>query len=124
MEQAVFRFSAGERSIRGPVVSVWAFKVRANRATVCPNMKARVVALLLPWFASAIFAAENTLTPAEKASGWQLLFDGKSLDGWRPYRKKAGEPIAGWEVKDGTLHCLPKPAAYPSCQLEKFEGRR
>jgi len=53
-------------------------------------------------------AAENTLTDAEKAAGWQLLFDGKTWNGWRAYRKKAGEPIAGWEVRDGTLHCLPK----------------
>ena len=27
-------------------------------------------------------AAENALTPAEKAAGWVLLFDGQTLDGW------------------------------------------
>lgn len=27
-------------------------------------------------------AADNTLTPAAKAEGWILLFDGKTLDGW------------------------------------------
>ena len=27
----------------------------------------------------------NTLTSAEKADGWQLLFDGETLDGWRDY---------------------------------------
>ena len=53
-------------------------------------------------------AAENTLTEAEKSAGWRLLFDGKSWNGWRAYRKKLGEPIAGWEVRDGMLHCLPK----------------
>lgn len=58
--------------------------------------------------AAALPAADNQLTAAEKAAGWELLFDGKSFSGWRPFRKAADAPIAGWEVKDGTLHCLPK----------------
>lgn len=72
------------------------------------NPRFRLLALLLPLIAGNLPAADNTLTAAEKSAGWQLLFDGKSFAGWRGYRKPAGEPIAGWEVKDGTLHCLPK----------------
>jgi hypothetical protein len=53
--------------------------------------------------AGAVFAGDNELTEAEKAQGWQLLFDGKTLDGWRTY---AGKQAAGWEVKDGTLHAI------------------
>ncbi len=30
----------------------------------------------------AVLAADNELTPEDKAAGWQLLFDGKTLDGW------------------------------------------
>jgi hypothetical protein len=71
-------------------------------------MKAPLVALSFVLAMSGACAADNTLTAAEKSAGWQLLFDGKSLDGWRGYRKKAGEPLVGWEAKDGTLHCLPK----------------
>jgi hypothetical protein len=59
-------------------------------------------------FATAVVtapAAENQLTPAEKSAGWQLLFDGTSLNGWRPYAKK---PLGGWEVVDGTLHAIAK----------------
>ncbi|WP_276479696.1 3-keto-disaccharide hydrolase [Paraflavitalea pollutisoli] len=45
---------------------------------------------------------DNVLSAAEKKAGWQLLFDGKSTTGWRPYRNQASE---GWEVKDGQLRC-------------------
>jgi hypothetical protein len=39
------------------------------------------LALMLPLLVSA--QTQNTLTDAEKADGFQLLFDGKSLDGWK-----------------------------------------
>lgn len=53
---------------------------------------------------SATAAAQdaNTLTPQEKADGWRLLFDGKSLDGWHSYREHA--PGKDWTVKDGSIH--------------------
>jgi hypothetical protein len=51
--------------------------------------------------------APNTLTPAEEAAGWQLLFDGRSLDAWRGYRRDT-LPETGWEVTDGTLRTVPK----------------
>src|SRR5690349_15506191 len=56
--------------------------------------------------AGAAAAAPNTLTPAEKAAGWTLLFDGKSLDGWRGF--KAAQPDKGWKVKNGALSPDPK----------------
>ena len=49
-----------------------------------------------------VFAAEiNTLTESEKRSGWKLLFDGRSTDGWRNYQKKSVSD--GWKVVDGEL---------------------
>ncbi len=51
------------------------------------------------------FAAENALTAEERNAGWQLLFDGTSLDQWRGYRQ-ASLPAAGWEVKDGLLRTV------------------
>ena len=43
----------------------------------------------------------NTLTAAEKAEGWKLLFDGKTTEGWRKYRgRKVGD---AWQVADGAL---------------------
>lgn len=43
----------------------------------------------------------NTLTAQERAEGWVLLFDGKSIDSWRGYRQDT-VPDA-WKVVDGTL---------------------
>jgi glucose/arabinose dehydrogenase len=43
----------------------------------------------------------NQLTDVEKKSGWQLLFDGQSTDGWRNYRKEGISD--GWVVEEGTL---------------------
>ncbi|HEY7118055.1 MAG TPA: DUF1080 domain-containing protein [Tepidisphaeraceae bacterium] len=44
--------------------------------------------------------ADNELTPQEKADGWLLLFDGRSMDGWR-----IGEdPIPAANVKDGAFN--------------------
>lgn len=44
-------------------------------------------------------AEDNTLTEAEKADGWQLLFNGKDYDGWSCNNKK---PIAS-KIEDGAL---------------------
>ena len=48
-------------------------------------------------------AAHNTLTAAEKAAGWKLLFDGKQIKGWRSYGKDSF-PAEGWVIENGTLH--------------------
>ena len=37
--------------------------------------------------------------------GWVSIFDGKTTTGWRGYNK-ATFPEKGWEVVDGTLHCI------------------
>jgi Domain of Unknown Function (DUF1080) len=43
---------------------------------------------------------DNTLTAAEKAAGWKLLFDGKTTTGWHAYQKK---DVTGWTVTNGEL---------------------
>jgi hypothetical protein len=45
----------------------------------------------------------NTLTEAEQAAGWKLLFDGQTTTGWRGAHKESF-PETGWTVSDGQLH--------------------
>ena len=45
--------------------------------------------------------ANNTLTDAERAAGWRLLFDGSTTNGWRGYKSQTLPPA--WHVEDGTL---------------------
>jgi hypothetical protein len=49
--------------------------------------------------------ATNELTRAEKAAGWKLLFDGRTTEGWRGYRRQAF-PEKGWVVEDGCLRTV------------------
>ena len=44
---------------------------------------------------------QNELTKEEVADGWQLLFDGKTLDQWKDYN---GEELTmPWHVVDGCI---------------------
>jgi hypothetical protein len=45
--------------------------------------------------------ALNKLTPAEKKAGWKLLFDGKTLTGWKGYKKPEAPP--SFQVIDGAI---------------------
>lgn len=51
--------------------------------------------------APAVGQTVNTLSTAEEADGWRLLFDGVSTRGWRRYRGE-GFPN-GWQVIGGSL---------------------
>ena len=51
--------------------------------------------------------ADNKLTKKEKKSGWTLIFDGKTTNGWRGYTKP-DFPEKGWDIVDGTIHCQAK----------------
>ena len=59
--------------------------------------------LLLLAGMSCVFADEsiNRLTESEKRSGWELLFDGTSLEGFKGYQQDT--PGAGWHVIDGAI---------------------
>jgi hypothetical protein len=55
--------------------------------------------------APAAGGAPNTLTPAEQAAGWTLLFDGKTTAGWHGFGR---DSVVGWEVAGGDLIALGK----------------
>lgn len=46
--------------------------------------------------------APNQLTTAERAAGWRLLFDGKTLKGWRGLGYDT-VPTAHWKVANGAI---------------------
>ena len=54
-------------------------------------------------------AGDNNLSKEEKEQGYKLLFDGKTMNGWRTYQNKSAE---SWSVDSGTLHCKGSSANY------------
>ena len=51
---------------------------------------------------NAATPSANSLTDAQKSEGWQLLFDGNSIQGWHVYNKKSDG--SAWKVTDGALY--------------------
>src|SRR6058998_828155 len=47
-------------------------------------------------------ARPNQLTAAERVAGWRLLFDGRTLAGWRGLGYDT-VPTAHWKIVDGTI---------------------
>lgn len=76
-----------------PFVAVIAFNGCAG------GMHSQSAATAAPQAAPA--GTPNTLTSAERSAGWRLLFDGKTMNGWRGYRMDTMP--TGWRVEDGTL---------------------
>src|SRR5436190_10778207 len=60
-----------------------------------------ILVALLVCSRSDIFSQQNTLTEKEKQEGWQLLFNGKDLEGWHSYMQK--KPGKAWQVQDGMI---------------------
>lgn len=64
------------------------------------------VALTLLVALPSTLPAQNTLSAAERAAGWRLLFDGKSLASWRGLGYDS-VPSAHWKVVDGSIMKIP-----------------
>lgn len=64
-------------------------------------------------------AQPNTLTEAEKAAGWKLLFNGRDFTGWHNFKREGVRP--GWQVKDGALVCAEPRNAGDIVTTDKFQ---
>ena len=69
-----------------------------------------VKSVLLILLAAALLPAaeHNTLTPAERAAGWKLLFDGTTMNGWRDPSKLTPKGDA-WSIEDDCLKANKNP---------------
>lgn len=63
-------------------------------------MKTLLALLALLFSLHTAYAADNELTAQEKAEGWQLLFDGKTLTGWTTPRLRPSKT----QPEDGSLN--------------------
>jgi hypothetical protein len=78
-------------------------------------MRKLLICLLLS--TTTAHAADNALTAKEKADGWLLLFDGKTLDGWTT---SSGKP-SKTPVQDGAINPH-KCGGYMMVQKERWEN--
>ncbi len=61
----------------------------------------------------------NTLTDAEKAADWKLLFNGRDFTGWHNFKREGVRP--GWQVQDGALVCSDPHTAGDIVTADKFQ---
>jgi hypothetical protein len=64
-------------------------------------------------------SGSKSLSAKEQKAGWKLLFDGKSLEGWRNYKKPDG-PKKGWIVENGILKLQPNGGGGDIITIEQF----
>lgn len=56
--------------------------------------------------ASASAGQPNTLSSAERAAGWRLLWDGRTFTGWRGLGRDT-VPTQHWKIQDGAIYKVP-----------------
>ncbi|MBN2129303.1 MAG: DUF1080 domain-containing protein, partial [Sedimentisphaerales bacterium] len=61
----------------------------------------------------------NTLTDAEQAAGWKLLFNGRDASGWHTFKRDDVRP--GWQVRGGALVCADPHNAGDLCTDEQYD---
>lgn len=69
--------------------------------------------------AAVLLQRPNSLTRDERAAGWRLLFDGKTVKGWHNF--KATGVREGWSVINGELTCTDPHKAGDIVTDDKFD---
>ncbi len=64
--------------------------------------KSKILMFVSLLFVCSAFAQDNVLSAKEKKEGWQLLFDGFSMNKWKGASSDSF-PAKGWKVADGVL---------------------
>ena len=79
--------------------------MNAGRRSVSMMCVAGLLALAGPRMSAqrAECSGQNVLTPAEKADGWTLLFDGATKSGWHGYN---AQDIGAWAIDDCALKTI------------------
>jgi translation elongation factor P/translation initiation factor 5A len=90
-----------DRTIKFIVVVSFIFTACINKSSA-PIERSQEDGTISDFNESAASKKElNRLSEDEKAKGWQLLFDGKTTNGWHTYLQ---DKVEGWQVKDGVLY--------------------
>lgn len=92
--------------------------------TILRALCAAAVCLTATHAAAAQAAAvrpQNTLTAAERAAGWKLLFDGKTLAGWRGLGYDT-IPTKHWVVENGAIRKVPSGKVPVQADGQPVEG--
>lgn len=88
-----------------------------NRSLVVAALSLAAVAV-----AAQSSTAPNTLSPAERAAGWTLLFDGKTTAGWRGFHSDKF-PDVGWVVENGAIKTAgPGPSGGDIITIGQFDN--
>lgn len=81
----------------------------AGKKVYFKNIKIQTAGIKPSAFPSGIYVVNytpNTLSSYEQKEGWELLFDGKSNEGWVAANKNVF-PSKGWSIANGLLSVLP-----------------
>ncbi len=93
------------RVFHTPLGHVWKGNIPSRASWADPQLR-RLVARGTEWAATGVVTLSptplNRLSQQEQKAGFELLFDGKTIEHWRAYRAE-GLPEKGWVVRDAAI---------------------
>jgi len=104
--------AAGIGGFAGPLGRCWfsgASPMNAPRfrtVLTAPTVRTVRTVLTVLTVPTVLTAQPNTLSLKERAEGWRMLFDGRTLGGWRGLGYDS-VPTAHWKVENGAIRKIP-----------------